>query len=100
MQNSLPERGTLLPVDEYGRGQLPKKTERVCSKPAKTDLVGHYIDARSGEVETIVYRLPETKRPASPRIRRKTPIGAAGGSDDDDADRADPTRRDAERRRR
>ena len=85
MQNNLPERGTLLPVDEYGRGQLPKKAERVYSKPAKTDLVGHYIDARSGEVETIVYRLPETKKAGKPTDGTKTTTGAAGGGDDDDA---------------
>ena len=60
--NNLPERGTLLPVDDYGQGKLPKKAERVCGKPGKSDLVGHFIDARSGEVETIVYRLPETKK--------------------------------------
>ena len=47
LQNNLPERGTLLPVDDYGQGQLPKKAERVYSKPGKTDLVGHYIDART-----------------------------------------------------
>ena len=85
MQNNLPERGTLLPVDEYGRGQLPKKAERVYSKPAKADLVGHYIDARSGEVETIVYRLPETKKAGKPTDGTKTTTGAAGGGDDDDA---------------
>jgi ParB family chromosome partitioning protein len=33
LQNNLPERGTLLPVDEYGRCQLPKKAERVHGKP-------------------------------------------------------------------
>ena len=59
LQNNLPERGTLLPVNDYGQGQLPKKAERVYSKPGKTDLVGHYIDVRTGEVETIAYRLPE-----------------------------------------
>ena len=85
MQNNLPERGTLLPVDEYGHGQLPKKAERVYSKPAKADLVGHYIDARSGEVETIVYRLPETKKAGKPTDGTKTTTGAAGGGDDDDA---------------
>jgi ParB family chromosome partitioning protein len=84
MQNNLPERGTLLPVDEYGRGQLPKKAERVYGKPAKTDLVGHYVDARSGEVETIVYRLPETKKAGKPTDGTKTTTDAAG-SDDDDA---------------
>ena len=36
LQNNLPERGTLLPSDEYGQRQLPKKAERVYGKPGKT----------------------------------------------------------------
>jgi ParB/RepB/Spo0J family partition protein len=59
LQNNLPPRGTLLPVDEYGQAKLPKKAERVYSKPGKGDVMGHYIDARSGEVQAIAYRLPE-----------------------------------------
>ena len=102
LQNNLPERGTLLPVDEYGRGQLPKKAERVYGKPGKADLVGHYIDARTGEVETVAYRLPEPKKAGKPADGGKTTAGATGGGggdDDDDADRADPAGRDAERHR-
>jgi ParB/RepB/Spo0J family partition protein len=66
LQNNLPERGTLLPVDDYGHGQLPKKAERVYGKPGKSDLVGHFIDARSGEIETVVYRLADPKKAAKP----------------------------------
>jgi ParB family chromosome partitioning protein len=73
LQNNLPERGTLLPVDDYGHGQLPKKAERVYGKPGKTDLVGHFIDARSGEIETVVYRLADAKKAGKP----------AGGKNDD-----------------
>jgi ParB/RepB/Spo0J family partition protein len=73
LQNNLPERGTLLPVDDYGHGQLPKKAERVYGKPGKSDLVGHFIDARSGEIETVVYRLAEPKKAAKP----------AGGTNED-----------------
>ncbi|MBN9560424.1 MAG: ParB/RepB/Spo0J family partition protein [Alphaproteobacteria bacterium] len=64
LQDNLPERGTLLPSDEYGRAQLPKKAEHVYGKPGKHDLVGHYLDSHSGEVRTIVYRVPEPKKPA------------------------------------
>ena len=86
MQNNLPERGTLLPVDDYGQGQLPKKAERVYSKPGKTDLVGHYIDARSGEVETIVYRLPEPKKAGKPADGDEAHDRRGdGGGDDEDA---------------
>ena len=62
LQNNLPERGTLLPQDEYGRPQLPKKAETVYGTPGKNDRIGHYLDPYSGAVKTIVYRLPETRK--------------------------------------
>ena len=83
LQNNLPERATLLPVNEYGQGQLPKKAERVYGKPGKTDRVGHYIDARSGEIETIVYRLPDTKKVGKP-IDDTAANGAASDGQDDE----------------
>lgn len=64
LQNNLPERGTLLPVDDYGQVQLPKKAEHVYGKPGRKDLTGHYLDPHSGEVRTVIYRLPEPKKPA------------------------------------
>ena len=64
LQNNLPERGTLLPQDEYGRPQLPKKAENVYGTPGKNDRIGHYLDPYSGAVKTIAYRLPETRRSA------------------------------------
>ena len=76
LQNNLPERGTLLPVNEYGQRQLPKKAERVYGKPGKSDLVGHYIDARTGEVETIAYRLPEPKKAGKTGEWRQAPATA------------------------
>ncbi|HEY2616845.1 MAG TPA: hypothetical protein VGI78_05865 [Acetobacteraceae bacterium] len=86
LQNNLPERGTLLPVNDYGQGQLPKKAERVYSKPGKTDLVGHYIDVRTGEVETIAYRLPEPKKAGRSTGSTTATNGTGGaGSDDEDA---------------
>jgi ParB/RepB/Spo0J family partition protein len=78
LQNNLPERGTLLPVDDYGQGQLPKKAERVYGKPGKGDLVGHYIDARRGTIETVVYRLPDSKKAG----RLMGGAVAAGGGED------------------
>jgi ParB/RepB/Spo0J family partition protein len=89
LQNNLPERGTLLPVNEYGQGQLPKKAERVYSKPGKTDLVGHYIDVRTGEVEAIAYRLPVPKKAGKRADGATSTTGATtgatgGGSDDED----------------
>jgi len=79
LQNNLPQRGTLVPVDENGSFQLPKKAERVYSKPGKTDLVGHYIDVRTGEVETIAYRLCPAKETAPEGADAgTTPAGPSG----------------------
>jgi ParB family chromosome partitioning protein len=62
LQNNLPERGTLLPQDEYGRLQLPKKAENVYGTPGKNDRIGHYLDPYSGAVKTLVYRLPDSRK--------------------------------------
>jgi ParB family chromosome partitioning protein len=83
LQNNLPERGTLLPVDDYGQGQLPKKAERVYGKPGKTDLIGHYIDVRTGEAQTVVYRLAVPKKAAKPRDGGKAGAADGGGDDED-----------------
>ena len=85
LQNNLPERGTLVPVDEYGSCQLPKKAERVYGKPGKGDLVGHYIDARTGEAQTVVYRLPERKKATRPADGTNATSDVAGNEDDGDA---------------
>jgi ParB/RepB/Spo0J family partition protein len=93
LANNLPERGRLLPVDDYGRAELPKKAERVYGKPGKSDIVGHFIDARTGEVETVAYRLPEPRgssaRGQAPKAGKTgsgadATTGAAGGSDGED----------------
>jgi ParB family chromosome partitioning protein len=83
LQNNLPARGTLVPVDENGSCQLPKKAERVWGKPGKGDVIGHYVDARSGEVETITYRLTTPKKAGKPGDGGKTTVGAAGDDDGD-----------------
>ena len=64
MAANLPSNGTILTQDEYGRGSLPKGAERIYGKPTKHDKIGHFIDSRSGNVETIAYRMPEPKKPA------------------------------------
>ncbi len=66
LQDNLPAGGTLLPTDEHGRYELPKKAEHVYGKPGKTDKIGHYLDAHSGDVRTIAYRIPEPKKAAKP----------------------------------
>ena len=62
MQNSLPERATILSIGEYGTPSLPKKAERVYGKPQKSDITGYYLDQRSGEVQSVAYRIPEPKK--------------------------------------
>jgi len=90
LQNNLPARATVLPVNDYGQGQLPKKAERVFGKPGKGDVIGHYIDERTGEVATIAYRMPE------PKERAKAGAGAAATPDaagrDEEGDVALPAR--------
>ena len=71
LTNNLPERGTLLAQDEYGRPVLPKKAEQVYSKPGKTDQIGHYLDRHTGEVKTIAYRVQVGKNTAKPGMNRE-----------------------------
>ena len=90
LQNNLPNRGTLLPVDENGHHQLPKKAERVWGKPGKADLVGHYIDVRTGDVETVTYRLPVPKKAGRPVDGAKAGAAEDGDGDDPSAVRTRP----------
>jgi ParB family transcriptional regulator, chromosome partitioning protein len=76
MQNNLPARGTVLTVDSYGQGQLPKKAGRVYGKPGKGDVIGHYVDTRTGDVQTVAYRMPAPKKAGKPAGDAKA--GAAG----------------------
>ena len=87
LANHLPERSALLPIDEYGRAELPKKAEHIHSKPGKGDITGYYLDPRSGEVKSITYRLPAARKTPKPG----KPTDAAGPADDDTKD-APPAR--------
>lgn len=62
LENSLPKGGVLVPQNEYGQPQLPKKAEHVYGKPGKNDVTGYYLDPRTAEVKTIVYRVPVEKK--------------------------------------
>lgn len=66
LSNHLPDHGTLIPCNEYGQPTLPKKAEHVYGKPGKGDVTGHYLDNHSGEVRTVIYRMPEAKKPTKP----------------------------------
>ena len=82
LSNNLPERGTLLTVDDYGSAKLPKKAQQVWGKPGKDAVVGHYVDARTGEVQAIAYRMPEVQKAGNPAAGGKGTAGATGGGDD------------------
>jgi ParB family chromosome partitioning protein len=94
--NNLPQRGTLVPVDENGSCQLPKRAERVWGKPGKGDVIGHFVNARTGEVDTVAYRLPAPKKAGKPTDGAGT-TSAVGRGDDGDTPvtktRADVTQR-------
>jgi ParB family transcriptional regulator, chromosome partitioning protein len=64
LENNLPKGGVLVPQDDYGQPSLPKKAERVYGKPAKGDIVGHYLDPRTAEVKTVTYRMAAEKTTA------------------------------------
>jgi ParB family chromosome partitioning protein len=73
LANSLPEKGTLLTQDDYGRPVLPKKAEYVHGKPTKGDVIGHYLEPHSGEVKTVTYRMPAAAKPAKGAKTADTP---------------------------
>jgi ParB family chromosome partitioning protein len=64
MAASLPENGTILTLTEHGQPTLPKGAERVWGNPGKGDTTGHYVDPRTGDIETVTYRLPPPKKAA------------------------------------
>ncbi len=82
LSNNLPERGTLLTVDDYGSAKLPKKAQQVWGKPGKDAVVGHYVDTRTGKVQAIAYRMPEVKKAGNTATGGKGAAGATGGTDD------------------
>ncbi|WFS03345.1 ParB/RepB/Spo0J family partition protein [Rhizobium tumorigenes] len=63
LANNLPKRGSIIEANEYGQAKLPAKAQQVYSRPGKGDLTGWYINARDGSVQTVTYRMPETKKP-------------------------------------
>lgn len=76
MTNNLPKRGTIVEVNNWGQPALPAKAERVHGKAGKADHTAMYLD-RNGEVQNVVYRMPEPKKP-------KGKASAAGTDSDQD----------------
>ena len=61
MTNHLPKRGVVTEPNNWGQPVLPPKAERVHGKPGKSDRAAMYLD-REGKVQTVHFRLPETKK--------------------------------------
>ena len=60
LEQNLPANGVRLAFDPYGQPKLPAKAQRLHGeKPRKTDTIGHYLDAHTGEIKTIAFRLPD-----------------------------------------
>jgi ParB/RepB/Spo0J family partition protein len=64
MTANLPANGIVLPIGDHGAPMLPKGAERIYGKPTKSDKLGHYVNPRSGEIETVAYRPPQPKAKA------------------------------------
>jgi ParB family chromosome partitioning protein len=63
MTSHLPKRGLVVEATNWGEPKLPAKAERLYGKPGKGDCTALYLDARTGEVKTAHYRMPEAKKP-------------------------------------
>ena len=60
LEQNLPANGVRLAFDPYGQPKLPAKAQQLYGeKPRKSDTIGHYLDAHTGEIKTIAFRLPE-----------------------------------------
>ena len=60
LEQNLPANGIILAFDPYGQPKLPAKAQRLYGeKTRKTDTIGHYLDAHTGEIRTIAFRLPD-----------------------------------------
>ena len=61
---NLPENGELAELDQYGRPKLPPRAMQHYGKPRRGDRVACYVDARTGEVDQVVFSMPEPRRSA------------------------------------
>ena len=60
VEANLPENGVVLQANEYGGPKLPREAQRFYGKPGNGggESVGHYVDERTGRVETVLFTLP------------------------------------------
>lgn len=69
---NLPENGELAELDQYGRPKLPPRAMQHYGKPRRGDRVACYVDARTGEVDQVVFSMPEPRRSAGTGEGAKT----------------------------
>ncbi|PWE53671.1 plasmid partitioning protein [Metarhizobium album] len=62
LASNLPKRGTVIEVNDWGQPKLPAKASQVYGKPGKGDYTGWYINPHDGSVQSIAYRVPNSKK--------------------------------------
>jgi ParB family transcriptional regulator, chromosome partitioning protein len=72
MEQHLPKKGVVLTVGPDGQPKLPAKAMRNWSTPKKSDIIGHYVDDRTGKITTIAYTMPVDKAATSGKGKGKT----------------------------
>jgi ParB/RepB/Spo0J family partition protein len=91
--NHLPKRGVVLQTGDYGEPKLPPKAIKLWGKPSASDIIGKYIDPRTGKIGEVAYRMPQPKTkkghtsgptknddPALPVINARPEITLKGGA--------------------
>jgi ParB/RepB/Spo0J family partition protein len=71
MEHHLPKKGVILTVGTDGQPKLPPKAVRNHGNPRKTDIIGHYVDDRTGKITTVAYTMPADKAAASSKSKGK-----------------------------
>jgi ParB/RepB/Spo0J family partition protein len=71
MEHHLPKKGVILTVGTDGQPKLPAKAMRNHGNPRKTDIIGHYVDDRTGKITTVAYTMPADKAAASSKSKGK-----------------------------
>ena len=74
LEANLPKDAVAIGVDEWSRPALPPRAQQTYySKPQPGDTVGYYVDRRTYEIKTVIFRMPE------PVQKRREAAGAGTG---------------------
>ncbi len=74
MEHHLPKKGVILTVGTDGQPKLPSKAIRNWSTPKKSDIIGHFVDDRTGKITTIAYSMPADKPATSGKGKGKAGV--------------------------